>query len=95
MSSQMAWTLVGFGIAMLFVFVYYILKTRGFKFFWYHPIFAGIVLLLILYLLESFFADVSTAEVQDSWSMMTVLTVLFGGAAAVFFLRSFLLRRKK
>ena len=71
MSTHVTWALVGFGIALLFIWVYHMLKKRGFKFFWYHPLFTGLFLLFVLYLLERIFADLSDFEVQESWNMLT------------------------
>ena len=89
MTSHMIWALMGFGSAMVFVWVYYILKTRGVKFFWYHPLLAGMFLLFVLYLLESVFSDLSEAEIQTNWNMMMILGVPLAAVAAFFLYRGF------
>ena len=88
MSTHVTWALVGFGIALLFTWVHHMLKKRGFKFFWYHPLFTGVFLLFILYLLERIFADLSDIEVQESWNMLTYLGIPLAAAAIFFLYRS-------
>ena len=88
MSTHVTWALVGFGIALLFTWVHHMLKKRGFKFFWYHPLFTGLFLLFILYLLERIFADLSDIEVQESWNMLTYLGFPLAAAAIFFLYRS-------
>ena len=84
MSTHVTWALVGFGIALLFTWVHHMLKKRGFKFFWYHPLFTGLFLLFILYLLERIFADLSDIEVQESWNMLTYLGIPLAAARVGF-----------
>ncbi|SCM72155.1 hypothetical protein [Desulfovibrio sp. 86] len=94
MSTHVTWALVGFGIALLFVWVYQMLKRRNFKFFWYHPLFTGLFLLFLLYLLERMFADLSDFEVQESWNMLTYLGVPLAAAAIFFLFWGFKSRKK-
>lgn len=95
MSVHMVWGVVGFIVAMIFVWTYYILKSRGIKFFWYHPVAGAGVLLLILYILESFFSNVSEAAVQWDWNLMMLLGVPVGIFVVVFLIRAAQLRRNK
>ncbi len=94
MSTHVIWALVGFGIALLFVWVYQMLKRRNFKFFWYHPLFTGLFLLFLLYLLERMFADLSDFEVQESWNMLTYLGIPLAAAAIFFLFKGFRSRKK-
>lgn len=88
MSTHVTWALVGFGIALLFTWVYFMLKKRGFKFFWYHPLFTGLFLLFILYLLERIFADLSELELEESWNMLIYLGIPLAAGAIFFLYRS-------
>ena len=94
MSVHMVWGIVGFLVAMIFVWAYYILKTRGVRFFWYHPLAGAGLLLLILYILESFFADASEAAVQWDWNLMMLLGVPLGIFVVLFLVRAALTRGK-
>lgn len=94
MNTHVTWGLVGFGIALLFVWVYQMLKRRNFKFFWYHPLFTGLFLLFLLYLLERMFADLSDFEVQESWNMLTYLGIPLAAAAIFFLFWGFRSRKK-
>ncbi|MDD4700657.1 MAG: hypothetical protein PHI96_00385 [Desulfovibrio sp.] len=94
MSTHVTWALVGFGIALLFIWVYHMLKKRGFRFFWYHPLFTGLFLLFVLYLLERMFADLSDFEVQESWNMLTYLGIPLAAGAIFFIYRSFKSKKK-
>lgn len=95
MSTHVTWALVGFGIALLFIWVYHMLKKRGIKFLWYHPLFTGVFLLFILYLLERMFADLTDFEVQESWNMLTYLGILLGSISIFFLFRAFRAHKKK
>ena len=94
MTVHMVWGLIGFSIALIFMWVYYILKTRGVRFFWYHPFLAVGVLLLILYVLESIFADASESVIQMNWSLMLYLGVPLAILAIIFFYRALGMRKK-
>ena len=93
MTVHMIWGLIGFCIAMMFVWAYYMLKTRGVKFFWIHPLLAAGLLLLLLYILESLLADMSTSLIATNWSLMLYLGVPLAFLAVFFFSRA-LMRRK-
>lgn len=95
MTTHMIWALIGFGIAVLFFIVYQLLKWRGVRFFWYHPIFAGVFLLFVLYLLENVFAELSSSEMQLNWNMMFILGVPLLVIFLIFLFRGFTMLRKK
>ena len=95
MTLHMIWGLVGFNLALLFVWIYYMLRTRGFRFFWLHPVLATGLLVIILYALESFFADLSQAEISLDWTLMLWVGVPLCVLAMAFFYRAIQLHNKK
>ncbi len=94
MSVHMIWGLVGFNLALLFMWVYFMLRTRGFRFFWAHPLLAGGILLITLYALESFFSDLSEAEVSLDWGLTVWVGIPLCILGLVFFYRAIQMHKK-
>lgn len=69
------WALIGFLVGAVFLWAYHILKTRGFKFFWYHPIVAGLLLIALLFILESLFTAIEEWQMQADWWIMSFIGV--------------------
>ncbi len=95
MTLHMIWGLIGFNLALLFVWVYHVLRTKGFSYFWGHPILAGIIVIITLYALESFFADISAAQVSLDWKLTLWLGVPLTLLGMLLFYRAIALRHKK
>lgn len=73
--SHFLWAFSGFLIGGSFLWVYHILKTRGFKFFWYHPIVAGILLIVTLFIMETVFTSIEEWQMQANWWITTFVGV--------------------
>ncbi|MEG2171933.1 MAG: hypothetical protein RRY29_01590 [Desulfovibrionaceae bacterium] len=67
MFSHFLWAFSGFMIGGIFLWVFHILKTRGFTFFWYHPIVAGVVLIIVLFIMETLFTSLEEWQMQADW----------------------------
>ncbi len=95
MTLHMIWALVGFNLALLFVWVFHMLRTRGIRYFWAHPIIACIVLIISLYALESFFSDLSEVQVSLDWDLTLWAGVPLCLLAMLFFYRAMHLVKEK
>ncbi len=69
MTTHMIWGLIGFNLALLFVWIFHILRTKGVGYFWTHPVLACIILVISLYVLESVFSDLSELQVTLDWTL--------------------------
>ncbi len=94
MTIHMIWALVGFNLALLFVWVFHMLRTKGVKYFWAHPILACIILVITLYALESFFSDLSEVQLMIDWNLTLWVGIPLSILAILFFYRAIRLFKK-
>lgn len=73
--SHFLWAFSGFLVGGVFLWVYHMLKTRGFTFFWYHPIIAGLLLVVALFILETVFTSLEEWQMQANWWFMIFVGV--------------------
>ncbi len=95
MTVHMIWGLIGFNLALVFVWVYHMLRTRGFQFFWAHPIIAAGIVLITLAVLESFFSDMAAAEVRLDWNLTLWVGLPLALLGMAFFYRAITMRKNK
>lgn len=72
--AHFLWAFSGFFIGATFLWVYHMLKTRGVTFFWYHPLIAGSLLVVVLFIFETVFTSIEEWQMQANWW----LTILVG-----------------
>ncbi len=94
MTIHMIWGLIGFNLALLFVWVFHMLRTRGFQFFWTHPIIAAAIVILTLYILEGFFSSMAAIEVQLDWNLTLWIGVPLAILVMVFFYRAITMKKQ-
>lgn len=85
--SHFFWAFIGFMVGSGFLWVYHILKTRGFHFFWYHPIIAGGILIAILLILETLFTSLEEWQMQANWWFLLLIGVPLALLAGVMLYR--------
>ncbi|MDE7065859.1 MAG: hypothetical protein K2O70_10435 [Desulfovibrionaceae bacterium] len=93
-TSHMVWALIGFFIGIGCLWAYHMLRTRGFRYFWYHPLLAGVIVVVVLYVLDRLLTWLSELEVSFSWTLMFVIILPLAILAGLFFYRAVMLHRK-
>lgn len=93
-TSHMVWALIGFFLGMGCLWIYHILRTRGFRFFWYHPLLAGIIVIVILYILDRWLSWMNELEVRFSWTLIFLIMLPLAILAGLFFYRAVIVHRK-
>lgn len=92
-TSHMVWALIGFFLGMGCLWICHMLRTRGFRFFWYHPLTAGVIIVIALYVLDRLLTWLSEMEVALSWTFMFLIMLPLAILAGLFFYRTVILHK--